>query len=203
MADIADVLAQAENVDNRRTATTSVLLRQDLAREHARLQTELNEALRDDANYNRTPQAPVIAQRIADLEAEIESAKVTFTFRALPRREYVDLISAHPPTKKQLADLATKSSDPLRKPSLEFDPERFPIALIAACSFDPVMSEDDVRRLDKALADEQWSRLWGAAIAANVGDSDPKASRVAGMILRSNERYVTIAAREESDVPTS
>jgi hypothetical protein len=203
MTTAADILAQAENVDHRRTATVRMLLRQDLARQHADLEAELLDARNGDDMENRTPQAPVIAQRIVDLEAEIEAAKVSFTFRAVGRRAWVDLLAAHPPTKAQIKALADVTPDVLRRPTLEFNPEKFPVAAIAATLVEPEMTEDDVRRLEAALSDAQWSQLWGKAIEVNVGASDPKASRVAGLILRLSEQSETTAAPEESADQTS
>ena len=203
MADIADVLAQAENVDNRRTATVRLLLRQDLAREHAGLEAELLTARQGDENENRTPEAPTIARRIVDLEAEMDAAKVTFTFRAMGRRQWVDTVSSHPPTKAQLKAIGELSSDPLKRASLDFNPDTFPVAAIAASCVDPVMTVEDVKRLESSLSDSQWSQLWQKAIEVNVGSTDPKASRAAGLILRLSEQSATTAAPAESDAPTS
>lgn len=203
MADIADVLAQAENVDNRRTATVRLLLRQDLARQHADLEAELLEAKTADDLENRTPQAPVLAERIVALEAEMEAAKVKFTFRAIGRRDWVNLISAHPPTKTQLKAVADATLDPLKRVALDFNPDTFPRAAIAASSADPVMTVEDVGRLENSISDSQWSQLWGKAIEVNVGSSDPKASRAAGLILRLREQSATTAAPVASDAPTS
>ena len=203
MTTAADILAQAENVDHRRTATVRMLLRQDLARQHADLEAELLAAKSGDDNENRTPQAPAIAQRIVALEAEMEAAKVTFTFRAVGRRDWVNLIAAHPPTKAQIKTLSDASPDPLKRMALEFNPDTFPVAAIAAASIDPEMSVEDVQRLEAALSDAQWSQLWAKAIEVNLGASDPKASRVAGLILRLSEQSETTAAPEESDDQTS
>lgn len=204
MPNISDVLAQAEDAGNRRTATVSLLLRQDLARRHADLEADLAKAVEEDNTQNRTPLAPGIAQQIVDLEAEMDAAKVTFVFRAVSRRQWVDMLAAHPPTKEQLKAIAATSTDPLRRPSLEFNPDTFPVAVIAAACHDPAMTAEDAERLANSLTDSQFSSLWEAAVKVNVGSTDPKHSRAAaGMIRRMSEQSGTIAAREESDAPTS
>lgn len=198
MADIADVLSQAENVENRRTATVRMLLRQDLARQHADLEAELLATRQDDESHNRTPLAPTIAKRIVELEQEMEAAKVEFVFRSLPRRDWVELIAKHPPTKAQLKAIADATTDVFKRTTLEFNPDTFPTAAIAASCVDPDMTVGDVDRLERALSDSQWAQLWSKAIEVNVGSSDPKASRVAGLILRLSEQSGTTAALEES-----
>jgi hypothetical protein len=203
MADISDVLAQAEDVDNRPTATVRMLLRQDLARQHADLETELEQAIVGDRNENRTPVAPTIAAQIVDLERQMDEAKVAFTFRAMGRRDWVELVAAHPPTKAQLTAVAAMSLDPLKRPGLDFNPDTFPVAAVAKSCINPAMSLDDAKKLERAITDSQWAQLWDAAIRVNVGSTDPKASRAAGLILRLKERSESTAAPEESDDPSS
>lgn len=204
MADISSILSTAENVDSRPSATVRLLLRQDLARQHAELSADLDRAVAGDAGLmNQRPETRALAQRVADLENEIDVAKTGFVFRAIGRRAWVDLIAAHPPTKAQLKAVAATSTGGLGRASLDFNPDAFPVAAVAASCVDPEMTVDDAQRLEAAVSEAQWSQLWEAVCRVNVGSSDPKASRVAGLILRSSEQSGTTAAREESDVPTS
>ncbi len=64
-------------------------------------------------------------------------------FQALGSKEYDDLIAEHPPTAKQ------------KKEDASWNPDTFAPALIAACSVDPKISEDDATKIWES---ESWSR---------------------------------------------
>lgn len=176
MSAIDEILALAENPEHTRVVTARVLLRQDLLAEHDRLDAQLAAVIADDARLNRIPAAPGLAERIEELEAEIDAAKVEFRFRSVGKRTWANLLAKHPPTKDQ------KRSEP----GLDHNPETFPVAAIAASCFDPELTVRDVERLERALNSSQFGLLWAKCVDANVGGvSDPK-SVAAGLIRRAN-----------------
>jgi hypothetical protein len=134
MADIADILAQAENPEYVRVATARVLIRQDLLARHEELDAELQAAIASDGMHNRTPRAPALAAELEALEAEVEAAKVEFRFRSIGKRAWADLLAAHPPTREQ------KKADP----RVDHNPDTFPAAAIAASCVDPVLTLDKI-----------------------------------------------------------
>lgn len=186
---LAEVLAQAENPSFVRVATARVLLRQDLPAKHAALEAELAAAVARDATTNERDQAPVISQQILDLEAETEAAKVEFRFRSIGKRAWADLLAAHPPSKKQLAEWAT-----LKQKPADHNPETFPIAAIAAsCIVPEGVDTDVVLRLERAMTDSQFTALWRTCLDANLGGVEDPKSMAAGQILRAKERSESIA----------
>ena len=145
-----------------REVTARILLRQDLVARHAELDAALTDAVSDDARLNRTPQAPLLAAEIRDLEAEIEAAKVDFTFQALGRREWADVMSQASAVEGYKHSSA-KGSD--------HDPETFPVAACAASCVKPDgMTPVVMERLEKSLNFNQFRKLWEACLEANLGD---------------------------------
>lgn len=193
MASIDEILAVAEDPDHRRTATVRILLRQDLTARHTELDQQLAAAIVDDGRLNRDPVAPELAQQLADLETELDDARVAFTVRAVGRRAWADLLAQHPPTQQQRN----------HNPHLDHNPETFPIAALAASAIDPVITVDAARRLEAALNTAQFQLLWQAVLDVNVGGGGLPKSRTAGLILRASGGSVTTAAPEESLDPSS
>lgn len=187
MASIDDILTVAEDPTHRRTATVRVLLHQELEARHRALELELVAAIDEDARLNRDPVAPDVAQKIRDLEVELDAAKVPFTFRAIGKRAWADLLAAHAPTPEQR-----------QTGRAEFNPETFPAAAIAASAIDPEISPPAAARLEAALNSSQFDLLWGAVLDVNIGGLQSPKSVVAGRIRRPNGASVTTAAHEGS-----
>ncbi len=186
-----DILAQAENPAYTRVATARVLLRQDMVAKHRELEAELTAAVARDATTNERDQAPEIARQIEALEAEMETAKVEFRFRAVGKKAWADLLAKHPPLKEH------------KELRVDHNPETFPIAAIAASCVSPELSEDDVRRLEVAMTDAQFTVLWRGCIDANIGGVESPKSLAAGQILRVNERSGTTAVPAASPEASS
>lgn len=197
------ILAAAENPAYVRVATARVLIRQDLIERHEQLNDDLTEAAQTDAMENRDPVAPVIAQQIADLEAEMEAFKVAFKFRSIGKRAWSDLLMKHPPTKDQ------SKADP----RLDHNPITFPAAALAASWVDPdddgyhfgtTADEkypkrlDGIQRLERALNHSQFDLLWAKCIDANIGGTTNPKSQAAGLILRMSGASAITAATAES-----
>jgi hypothetical protein len=169
---IDDLLAEI----TAREKTVKVLLRQDLLAEHARLDAELVETLNVDAQENRDPLGPALAERLVELEAEIEAAKRPFRFKAVGKRAWADLLAQHPPTKDQARD----------HPRLDHNPETLPAAAIAATCVDPVITPEQAAQLEQALNLTQFEVLWAACLEVNVGGGDSPKSLAAGSIARAS-----------------
>lgn len=179
---IADILAQAENPAYIRVTTAKILIRQDLVVRHEQLDAEIERAIVDDSRENRIPVAPQLAEQLAELEREIEDAKVVFRFRSIGKRAWTDLMAAHPPTKEQ------KRADN-RAP---FNPLTFPCAAIAA-SVEPTSTPEEIHRLELALNDSQFDVLFDRCIDAQIGGLDAPKSVTAGAILRVKSQFESSA----------
>ncbi len=176
-ATIDEMLAELQP----RTATARVLFRQDMLSKHAELEAELARTVDLDERENRIPEAIKAAEKVQRFEADIEKAKVPFTFKQIGRRAWADLIAKHPPSKDQ-RDAARRQNLGV----LDHDPETFPVAAVAASCVTPVLTVVDVQRLEEALNQSQWQLLWVACLDANLGGTDDPKSLTAGFVLRLN-----------------
>lgn len=123
-----------------------------LLAEHERLSAELEQAVARGANsLAGNTDARTIAEQVRALEAQIDQATVTIRVRGIGRNRFRRLLDEHK---------AADGSDEV------FDPDSFPVALVAACSLDPVMSEAEARDLADLLTDGQWQELFDAAFLA-------------------------------------
>ena len=189
MTSIDDLLAEV----SAREVTVRVLLRQDMLAEHARMDAELIDALNTDAKENRDPLGPPLARKLVAFEAEIDAAKRAFTFKAIGKRKWADLIAKHQPTKEQ-----TRAN-----PRLDHNPDTFPAAAVAASCVEPVMTLDQATALETALNLAVFDQLWAACLEANVGGGDSPKSLVAGPIVQVSEGLGITRAREVSRAPSS
>lgn len=133
--------------------TIRLCLRGDLVADHQALEAELK-AMGDFTQSHlgeADPRTPV-AQQIKAVEQAMRDAETSFTFKALGRRKYRELLVAN-------------AGDPGQK----FNPETFPRALIAACAVDPVMTPTDVDRLFDVLNEGAVEALFMAAYTINEG----------------------------------
>lgn len=88
-------------------------------------------------------------QRRKELVKKVEDSSVEFHFQSIGRETLDTLLSENPPTNKQIEEARKEGVT-----DLMFNPETFPVALIAASSTDPDMSVEDVQEL---WDDENWS----------------------------------------------
>jgi hypothetical protein len=112
-------------------------------------------------------------QDLADVEQKLEAAtaalrenSVKFTFRSIGRRRYDDLLSDHQPTPEHIAE--AKKMDP--QAGLDFNPDTFPQALIAASIHEPKLTKDEVNDLFQSddWSGAELSALFEAALVANT-----------------------------------
>ena len=171
--------------------SATITLRADLLARHSELKRAHADAIRDDFSSNDGPQAPRIMEELRELEAEIADSQIVFTFEALGGHRYKRLRAAHPPTKEQ------------RREGYDFNPGTFPAALLAACSIDPQMDEDQARELEDRLSDGQFTKLWNTAITLNVGDDAAPKSVLPSVLAGSNDGSSSTASPEGSPAASS
>lgn len=150
--DIKAILAAAR----RRETTVRVCLAGDLAADADRLTAEL--ARLEDTPRSSLGDASPRAELVAELDTVIElmrANEATFRFRALPVKDFSDLVAAHPSTKDDEA----------------WSSETFPMALVAAACVSPVMSVEDVQELWDVLTFGSRTELWNAAYEACRSDA--------------------------------
>lgn len=164
MATIDDILASASLPEQ----TVSLCLNGRLNAEHQALDAELKAMGEFTQSHlgEADPRAP-LAQRIADIEAQMAASETPFVFRALPQRRYRELLNAHP-----------------GEPSQRFNADTFPRELIAACCIDPALSLPDVDRLFDALNEGAVEVLFMAAFTVNEGLSRVPFSKAASAVTR-------------------
>ena len=172
---VVDAYAPAEQ-------SVRVCVRGDLVAQLERLEADLVEARDADENENRHPKAPKIAKQIEELQAVARGHEVEFVFRSIGRKAWSDLVSQHPPTKKQKAELKGNQR-------LEWNPETFPIAAVAESCIKPAgVTEDAVQRIADEWTHGQWQLLWNACLAANIKVNDVPSSVAASAILHGSEQ---------------
>jgi hypothetical protein len=167
MADIEALLKQAKP----RETVAAVYLDGATAAEIERLDRQLAEA--SDGTWQASSMADAhpgreIAEKIAAAREKLKASEAEFRFRALPDREWSDLLAAHPPrdAEKEM-----------------FNPDTFPAALIAACAVDPAMTSDQVGRLFAVLNQGQRNQLFTAAYEVNTEGTSVPFSVSASAIL--------------------
>lgn len=178
---IGDILATAENPDYVRMATARILLRQDLHARWKQMDAELTAAAARDRLHGGSigdgGEAPPLAAKLREFEAEMADQWVEFRFKSIGHRAWADLLAANPPTPEQVR----------HQPLVDFNPDTFPVAAIAASCAEPEMTLEEAQRLDRALNQTQFDQLWSAVLDVNMGgDSDPKSVLAAGLTARRN-----------------
>lgn len=155
-----------------------------------RPRTEIVEILTDEQlviDHDRAMDALTAARRlgrppreIAALQAEVErlmkavgDATVVMRFESIGPQRYEDVVNANPPDDELVAEKKRNN-----EPPPPYDPDTFPIALIAATLADPKLSEEDVASIWNG---DDWNgqekmQLFLAAMSVNT-----RARRVADL----------------------
>lgn len=142
-------------------------------RELEDLEAALADADAADQIENRAPLAPGIAEQIVTKREQLLAAEVEFVFQDIGRKAFTDMVRAHPATKEQQDLLADGGQ------RLEWNPDTFPPALLAASCVSP--ADTSQAWWDRKY--EEWSvgqlnRLWRACLQAQQGVMEiPKARR--------------------------
>lgn len=116
-------------------------------------------------------QAELVAaeEKLEQLEKKLRADAVKFVFRSLGRRKYDEIINDNQATEEQQAEVRKDDPDAV----LEFNPETFPPALVAACIESPELSKEEVQKL---FDSDDWNStelmvLFQTALAANIARS--------------------------------
>lgn len=146
----------------RREVAVRICVAGELSADAERLDAELRrlDALTKTSLADGSDRARLVEELDAVI-ALMRENEFEFRFRALPSRDYSDLLAAHPS----------------KKPDELFDAEAFPIALIAASCISPVMTVEDVEGLFDDLPQGGRNALWETAWSANRGEVRIPSSR--------------------------
>lgn len=90
-----------------------------------------------------------------------------FPFHSINPRRFDELVTDHPPTDRQLADVKEAGGDPTQ---LGWNPDTFAPVLVAECCSDPVMTAEEAQAL---FQDPNWNgaelgELFQAALQCNM-----------------------------------
>ncbi|MFF3493738.1 hypothetical protein ACFYWS_20565 [Streptomyces sp. NPDC002795] len=107
-----------------------------------------------DAWVASNPQVVAADSALTAAQDTLADATLTLTFRALPRPAWEQLLREHAPSEDQ-ADQG-----------MDYNPETFPAAVIAACSVDG-MSEAEAQELLDAWPDGEAKALFTSALVIN------------------------------------
>lgn len=186
--DILGNVARAERV-------VPICVRGDLVAQVQELELQAVTAEDEDTNNGRLgseAQAPKLAKRIKTIEAEMRKYTYEFRFRAVPPKQWADLLAEHPDKKGQLR--------------VDYYSLEFRVAAVAASCVEPegMADVDGVRRLFAELqagqCDELFEAAWGVNEQAGKGATS---SFIASSILQTSEKPSTTSARLGSPAPSS
>jgi hypothetical protein len=158
--------------------SVKVTLRGDLVDLVDRLEEDMRREADVDTRENRIPVAPQIAEQIRAAEDEARLSQVVFRFEGLGRGAFAKLQAEHPPTDAQLETVGR---------DLEFNPETFPPALMAATCVAPEELRGNVAEwteINDGWNLGQTQRIWGACLAANMVVATAPKSEYASEVLR-------------------
>jgi len=143
-----------------REATVVLCFAGDLQGRAEELQQRLADTSTDwvSGSLADTDPRAAIAEELAAVRAELEDNRSEFLIRALPARQWSDLLAKHAP-KSDASQL--------------FDVDTFPQAAIAACCVDPVMTADEYAELAQVLTGAQESELFDAVWRVNTQTNVP------------------------------
>jgi hypothetical protein len=167
---VADIEALLKKAKPRET-TVAVYLAGDVVADIERLERQLADAgaaqWKADSLAATDP-TKAIAEKIEAARKRLKASEAEFRFRALPDKEWSDMLAAHPPrdAEKEM-----------------FNPETFPRALIAACCVDPVMTPEQVDRLFGVLNQAQRNQVFDTAYEVNMEASTIPFSVTASALL--------------------
>lgn len=172
MTDVDAILTGARLPEDR----VPVCTRSDLVVQWQRLGQELAAAkLKQSADPRLAGgDASALVERMESLRAEVEAATVEFLLRALPRKQWHDLVEAHPPRKDDEGDVR-----------MDVNRASFLPALVQASTVEPKLRDETWQALldpeSGLLSEQQWRRLWRACWNLNVAELDVPFS-VAGLL---------------------
>jgi hypothetical protein len=174
MVNFDDILKTAKLPED----SVEICLRGDLQRRHEDLERELEEASEADKQGSSLAdggKARKVAEEIQRVEREMREHTHPFAFRALPGRQYREMVQEHKPREGDNFDALFGANM-----------NTWPAALISACCIDPVMTLEQVEELLDVLTDGQRERLFLCAAQLNRDLVDVPKSVAASAILASS-----------------
>jgi hypothetical protein len=160
-----DVMALAKP----RETSVTLCLAGDLAADADRVVAALDaldqQQRRPGASLADGTERAQLTKELEELRELMQSSEVAFRFRALPSKEYSDMIAAHPSP----------------EPGKEFDAVSLQPDIIARCCIEPVMTREQVDQLLGRLNERQRDELFGGAWFANNAAVAVPSSRVASV----------------------
>jgi hypothetical protein len=140
-----------------------------------------------------------LAERIAELNEQAKASEVEFVFRGIGNKPYLDLEAAHPPTPEQIAAYRERGQ------ALSWDPETFPVALMAASLESPTGATEELfAEIRATWANGPWQRLWLTCSRANATVNDiPKSLRASATLRASGTNSNGVHATESPDPSSS
>lgn len=190
-ASVDDILAKATAPER----SVRICVAGQLSGEYEQTVAELEQVANDSVTDQRlsgggNPRRFELARRVRELEQEMEDATFTFTFRAVPAKQWSDLLAEHPDPKKERL----------------FNPDTFVPASIAACCIEPEELAGDPEKaatLFDALSSGQQGDLFEAAWEVNQSGPKGQTSWLASAVLRASEMSSGSAETTGSPDPTS
>lgn len=177
MADALELIRSAKLPER----IVHLCLRGDLAAEHERLSAELSAAQRSNTtSLAGNSHAARLAEDIRALEELMAESTVAFRLRALPRRQWAQLVAAHPPRRDEGGRVVDTDASGVNI-------DEFMADALRRCVVDPVLADEDWTSLvDECLTDAQYTQLSDAAWALNRREVDVPFSLAASRILRAS-----------------
>ncbi len=169
-----DALLDAARLPER---TVTLCLRGDLQADFEELQRQLTKA--QDAprdSIDDGGDAVELAEQIEALRGQMESHTVTFRMRALPRRRWRELWTAHP----------GRDGDNRDRVMGGVNMDTFPEALLRECCIEPALTPGQWDRILDTISDQQYDDLATMAWNANRSSVDVPFSPAASRILRNS-----------------
>jgi len=153
--------------------TVTLVSDDDLADAYQEAQAKVQECRTKVAMRVTGEQASVAAEELRVAEAElaeirtkVEKASVTLRMRAIGRKAYQTLLEQHPPTPEQIKMIVDEGGEP---GDLMFNPDTFPVALMAATCIDPPMTLDEAREfMDEICNNAENVTVFMAAMEVNT-----------------------------------
>lgn len=113
------------------------------------------------------------------LSDEAEEASEDFTFRGIGRQGFERLIDTHEPTKDQRAKARKENAE------IQWNPETFPQALVAASLVEPDLTEEEVHEIWDS---DEWNQaelleLFSAALEVNTTRRTASLGKGSGLTL--------------------
>jgi hypothetical protein len=159
-----------------------VCLRGDLRAEYEDVQRQLKQARKQRTDSKEAAGTAQLTERLEALEVQMQDSTHPFVLRALPKPRWRRLVNEHQPRKGE-------DDQVLESDTIGFNTDTFYPAAIRACTVDPVLDDDEWRRLlgdsddererreaeglpveEGVLTDRQFSELGMAAFLLNAGE---------------------------------